>query len=176
MWHTRSLFSCIIVITTLLTSIHAAAVPDPLSPPSSNRLAILNPLHPHLSGNLTFLGPMCYHLLPATVTLQACNPIFDTIFADPRVMIPKELYKGWRFMLPNRECTLMIDSPAREDKRVNISLAELVSHAIEVLRFCDASASGTGTGGSYTFKGRWQVIVTRDPVKIPKREVIRDQQ
>ncbi|KAI4192832.1 MAG: hypothetical protein LQ350_008551 [Teloschistes chrysophthalmus] len=177
MWHKRSLFSCIGVITTLLASIHAAAVPDPLSPPSSNRLAIPSPLHSQLSTNLTFLGTMCYHLLPDTVTLEACSPLFDTIFGDPRVMMPREQYNGWRFMLPQKKCTLMIASPnIREDKRVMISLAEVVSHAIEVLRFCDGTASGTGTGGSYTFQGRWQVVVTKDPVILPRTGVMKDQQ
>lgn len=178
MWHNRLFVSSITVIIALLTCIDAAAVPNPLFPPNTNHLTIPNLQPHHLSTtNLTFLGPRCYHLLPATVDLEACSSLFDKIFAERSVAVPQQLYNGWRYMLPDRLCTLMIYSPnARNDRRVRISLAEVASHAIEVLRFCDSAASGSGSGGSYTFEGMWEVVVTKDPVKLQRGGVVRDQQ
>ncbi|KAL6722036.1 hypothetical protein ACLMJK_001141 [Lecanora helva] len=105
-----------------------------------------------------FLGVNCYYLKPHTVNLQACQPLFASLVAGGNVYEKKELGNRSRFRFDNEPCTIEIKSPNREDRKVSISIADIILLATEVLETCKK----TSTGGAYTFEGAWQVAVTRD--------------
>lgn len=115
---------------------------------------------------LTFLGVDCYHLLPDTVTLHTCQPLFTKIFEAGHVYDKMRLYDGWFYQAGSEPCVIKIENPIREERRqrVSLSMAEIVLYATEVLRTCQ----DPGSGGSNTFEGAWKVVVTRNPVRFVK--------
>ena len=112
-----------------------------------------------------FLGVHCYRLQPATVTQEACQNLFAKLFEKGDAYEEIEVYNGWRAQYNNEPCIIMVASPSRRDGRVKVSMAGLITQAIEVLRTC----TETSTGGAYTFDGNWQMVVTKEPVKITLR-------
>ena len=112
-----------------------------------------------------FLGVHCYRLQPATVTQEACQNLCAKLFERGDAYDEIEVYNGWCAQYNNEPCIIMVASPTRGDRRVEISMAGLVTQAIEVLRTCTEMS----TCGAYTFRGTWQVVVTREPVKITLR-------
>lgn len=118
------------------------------------------------SGPLTFLGVDCYHLLPDTVTLETCQPLFAKLVNAGSVYEKYRLYDGWSFRAVNEPCFIKIENPIREQRRerVSLSMADILMYATEVLRTCQEP----GTGGSNTFKGAWRVVVTKHPVRFGK--------
>ena len=109
-----------------------------------------------------FLGVECYHLEPETVTREACQPLFDRLFVGGHVYEERQMSNKRLFRFAYDPCVIMISSPTRGDRRVTLSIADVVLYAIEVLRACEKIS----TGGAYTFKGTWQVVVTRNPTQI----------
>lgn len=107
-----------------------------------------------------FLGIECYHLLPNTVTLASCQPVFAQLFRGGDVYKERGWWNGCRFREGIEPCTIAISSPDRKDHRVRISLADVVVYATQVLQTCTEE----DTGGAYTFQGSWRVVVTRDPI------------
>lgn len=109
---------------------------------------------------VTFLGIDCYHLPPHTVDLSACQPVFAHLFRQGDVYTEKEWWNGCRFREGIEPCTIAISSPDRKDRRVRLSLADVVLYATQVLETCREM----GTGGANVFQGNWRVVVTRDPI------------
>lgn len=109
---------------------------------------------------LNFLGVECYHLLPETVTLLTCQPLFARLVEGGDVYEKLHLWNGWICKASHESCVIKIESPARQDrrKRVSISLAQIIRYATEVLETCRE----TQTGGANVFEGSWRVVVTRD--------------
>ena len=108
---------------------------------------------------LTFLSVTCFHLLPNTVSLHDCQPVFKQLVSGGRVYNQRELYNGWTFQRPHTPYIIEISSTSPEDRRktVQISIAMIITHATAVLRDCESS----GSGGAMTFEGKWRVIVSR---------------
>ena len=115
-------------------------------------------LHP-----LTFVDIRCYHLLPETVDLHDCQPLFDRLFADGNVYQKQRMWNGWTFKSGYSRCIIRIETPVQSERRVGVSLsiAEIVTFAIDVLKTCRASKSG----GFYVFEGSWRVGVSRNVIK-----------
>lgn len=118
--------------------------------------------HNHTYGPYNFLGVDCYHLQPATVNLEACQPLFAKLFERGKVYEETEVTNGFRALYAYEPCTIMVASPSPRDRRVKISMAHLVVYATDILKACREPS----TGGAYTFVGNWQVVVTKDPIKI----------
>lgn len=139
----------------------------PLSLSSNNMTTVLEAVTTR-SRNITysplkFLGVQCYHLQPATVNLEACQPLFSKLFEKGDVYEEIEIPNRSRFQYGYAPCTMMVSSPARDDRRINLSMAALVGYGIEILQTCQESS----TGGAYTFQGTWQVMVTREAIRPP---------
>lgn len=110
-----------------------------------------------------FLGVECYHLLPDTVSLISCQPLFARLLQNRRAYEQSSLRNGFRVRRGIDPCTVMLTSPDRRgDRRVRIALAEVVVYASEVLRTCQEN----DTGGAYVFQGNWRVVVTKYPLEI----------
>lgn len=107
-----------------------------------------------------FLGIECYHLLPDTVNLETCQPLFASLLQAGDAYEERKWWNGWHFRRGLDPCTITLSSPDRKDRRVSISLADVVVFTTEVLRTCRE----TGTGGADTFRGTWRVAVTRFPL------------
>ena len=129
------------------------------------RLPVTEPFNSTLNP-LNFLGVQCYHIQPATVTLNDCQSLFAMLVREGNVYEEKEFQSRSRFRYPRTHCSVMIFSPYREDKRVKLSVMGLIKYATEILEECR-------DGGANTFQGSWQVVVTRDYYKpdMPRGEV-----
>ena len=166
------MYSAIYLLAILLryytTHVHAHALPalaDPTSPPLTSlnlTTTFASTTTTQLQQNTTnpssnFLGVECYHLLPETVDLIACQPLFARLLRDGRAYEEVQLRNGFRCQTGVDPCTIMVSSPdRRHDRRVSISMADLVVFATEVLETC-------ATGGAYVFRGNWRVVVTKYP-------------
>ncbi|KAL9601235.1 MAG: hypothetical protein Q9219_002640 [cf. Caloplaca sp. 3 TL-2023] len=134
------------------------------TPPNSN-LPILPATTPPSSSNdtthpLTFLDISCYHLTPATVTLNGCQPLFAKLLIHGDHEL--DVYSGWSVVENSPPCVLTIANADRKARRVKTTLLDLVVFAEQVLREC--AGQGMNTGGANTFEGSWQVVVTREPL------------
>ncbi len=109
-----------------------------------------------------FLGVDCYHLQPSTVSEISCQSLFAKLVERGDPYEERDLPNGWRFRHGHDPCVIMLSSPSREDRRVKITAAHMLLYATEILRTCQESS----TGGAYTFVGTWQLVVTRDRIKI----------
>ena len=108
-----------------------------------------------------FLGVECYHLVPNTVDLEDCQPLFASLVQSGDVYKERNWWNGWHFRRGVDPCTITLSSPDRKDRRVSISVADMVVFATDVLRTCRE----TGTGGANTFRGTWRVVITRVPLE-----------
>jgi hypothetical protein len=109
-----------------------------------------------------FLGVDCYHLQPSTVSENLCQPLFAKLVERGDAYEERDLPNGWRFRHGHDPCVIMLSSPSRKDRRVKITAAHMLLYATEILQTCQESS----TGGAYTFVGTWQLVVTRDRIKI----------
>lgn len=171
------MYSAIYLLAILLRyyTTHAHALPaltDPTIPvlvplTSLNQSTTFAPTTTQLQQQNTtdsssnFLGVECYHLLPDTVDLIACQPLFAKLLRDGRAYEERNLYNGFRCQMGIEPCVIMVSSPdRRHDRRVRISLAEMVTFATEVLINCLENE----TGGANVFRGDWRVVVTKYPI------------
>lgn len=112
-----------------------------------------------LSSN--FLGIECYHLIPSTVTLLACQPLFAKLLSMGDAYEENYFRNGFQARINQNPCTLSLSSPDRKlEHNVRVAMADMVIYATEILEEC----TEIGTGGAYVFRGSWRVVVTRDPV------------
>jgi len=109
-----------------------------------------------------FLGVDCYNLQPSTVSLNECQPLFAKLVARGEVYEERDLANGRWFRHGDDPCVIMLSSSSRRDRRVKISTAHMLSYATEILQTCQESS----TGGAYTFVGTWQLVVTRERIKV----------
>ena len=117
-------------------------------------------------GNVTynpknFLGVNCFYLKPETVNLAACQPLFERLVSRGHVYDEQNVPNGWRLQYAYEPCVIVVASPTRGDRRVKISMMDIIIYTTEVLNTCRE----TSTGGAYTFQGTWRVQVTRNPVE-----------
>ena len=113
----------------------------------------------HSSSN--FIGVECYHLLPDTVNLISCQPLFARLLQGGRAYEEITFRNGFRCLDSIDPCVITVSSPdRRHDHTVRISIAELVVFATEVLETCKENE----TGGANVFRGNWRVVVTKYPV------------
>ena len=157
---------------TLLITLLCAATATPLAVSSAHTsISRANLTEDHVSiadiyssrnvtlYSLTFLGVDCYNLLPDTVSIIACQPLFARLVARGRVYEKVRLYDGYRFQAGYDPCVIKIENPDREERRhpIRISMAQMISYATEVLETC----RNPGCGGSNNFDGSWRIVVTR---------------
>lgn len=168
------MYSAIYLLAILLPyyTTHAHTLPALTHPTSPVPLTSLNQsttsasTKTHLQQNTTnpssnFLGVECYHLLPDTVNLVACQPLFTKLLRDGRAYEEVQLRNGFRSQTGTDPCTIMLSSPdRRHDRSVRVSMADLVVLATEVLNTCKEEE----TGGAYVFRGKWRVVVTKFPI------------
>lgn len=109
-----------------------------------------------------FLGVDCYHLQPSTVSQNLCQPLFAKLVERGDVYEEINFRKGWWCRHGHDPCVIMLSSPSRQDRRVKITMAQMLLYATEVLQTCQESS----TGGAYTFMGSWQLVVTRERIDI----------
>ena len=163
-----------------LTDPAPAPAPAPLTAPLTAPLPLPLPStttsSPPLNSSSNYLGIECYHLLPYTLSLTTCQPLFAALLSTSSsrggdAYTPHQYRNGWRFRRGVEPCTITLLSPERTDRRVSVSVAEVIVYASEVLGACaDGEAgeggqgTGTGTGGANTFRGRWRVAVSRFPL------------
>ena len=72
---------------------------------------------------------------------------------------------GWWFKLGHEPCTIKIESSVTEawNARINLSTAEIVRYASQVLEECKGKGeAGSGTGGANNIGGDWRIVVTRN--------------
>ena len=166
------------ISTSLLATIHTLALPtlaNVTSPASSLATnlptsLLVAPLHPPNTNSnpSNFLGVECYHLVPATVDLIACQPLFAMLLRSGNIYGEKKWWNRTLLRAGQNPCCIMVSSPSRDDWRVTMCLADIVLYATEVMQTCQE----TSTGGAYTFQGSWQVIVTRNPGEVLPRTVV----
>ncbi|CAF9941437.1 MAG: hypothetical protein ALECFALPRED_009141 [Alectoria fallacina] len=165
----------IALLSILLLLLHpttlALILPAPahLTPP----FPLPSTTSPTLNTSSNFLGIECYHLQPYTIDLTTCQPLFAAMLRSGGgdVYAAHQYGNGWRFRKGAEPCTITLLSPERTDRRVSVSVADVVVYATEVLGACCGEAgpgagtgTGTGTGGANTFRGRWRVAVSRFPL------------
>lgn len=161
----------LLAILLLRSTPHALALPaladltSPLSLMSSNPTTNFELPRTRQQNNTNyssnFLGVVCYHLVPDTVDLHLCQPLFARLMQRGNPYEEMAWWNGWHFRRGIEPCIITLSSPVRQDRRVRISLADVVVYASEVLRTCQE----TSTGGANTFQGTWRVVVTRYPLE-----------
>ena len=136
---------------------------------AANRTSIsLKPAQLHNSSAVNFRDLTCYHLSRQDDFINeiSCQGLFAELYRHGDVYDKFEVYNEWQVQFNNEPCVIKVANPIRGG-RVKISPADLVTHAIHVLRDCTA----TGTGGAYTFQDLWEVIVTRRPIKTSSERI-----
>lgn len=162
----RSSLTLLLVLLSLLLETHAAVVilgdnNKPVSLAQENLTTIFEATATH-SQNIThnpqnFLGVNCFYLKPETVDLTDCQPLFARLVAYGHVYDEQSVPKGWFLRYNNHPCIIRVTSPTRADRRVKISMMDVILYTTEIIETCRE----TGTGGAYTFQGTWQVQVSR---------------
>lgn len=166
-----SAITVLLVISSLVFTNHAT----PLEPADINRSISLAKSNVTASSEAAttptriityspgnFLGINCYHLQPSTVSENSCQPLFAKLVEHGDAYKEKEYPNGWRYQPGHDPCVIMLSSPSRKDRRVKITAAHMLLYAMEILQTCQESS----TGGAYTFVGNWQLVVTREKIKI----------
>ncbi len=153
---------CILYYTTQGLVLPASSdLARPVSLISSNQTTTSNLATIRLQNTthnpVNFLGVHCYHLLPDTVDLEMCQPLFAWLLHDFDAYKEKRYWNGWRFQRGSNPCTIALSSPDRKDSHVRMSMAAIVMYATEVLQTCRE----TSTGGANVFDGNWRVAITK---------------
>ena len=152
-------FSGIRALSLPVSTLEYQLPSSPIANLTANYDPVTNQSSNSTTNSLTFLGVDCYHLLPDTVDLLMCQNAFADLYRGGHVYEEVSLYNGWFYRTQRDPCTIKIANRSKQERhdRVSISVADIVSYATEVLEECQ-------TGGANTFKGNWQVVVTRNPV------------
>lgn len=150
-----------LAIPTLPGVTHYTSLPQSNSTTTSSVATALP--HNTTHSPLTFLGVDCYHLLPDTVNLISCQPLFAKMLQEGNPYEQHNWWNGWQFRTGRRgPCTITLSSAAPDDHRrmIRVSIADVMTYATEVLQSCQESR----TGGANTFEGSWKVEVTKYPL------------